>query len=343
MISIIVPIYNMEKYLRRCLDSLVNQATRKKYEIILVNDGSKDKSKNICEEYEKKYFNIKLVNQSNQGVSQARNTGIFNSSGEYIIFCDGDDELDINTIDSIYKNIDLYNPDLIIFGREDIQGDTVIAKYNKHNEINMLNCNNVKYVEEYFANGTHTFVVCNKVYKREIILKNKILFNKSLKLSEDTLFNLEYIIVANSFCENFTISYKKNCLDGSTIYRNIDNFFEKNIQFIDCFAEKLTTVQQEEFKKSIYKLYYFYGKISIFRVNEGIDGKSLFDKLIKIRSVLNDTRFIEGCSQEEGNRRGFKDNILYSLYRIKSSVLIYALFGFGRGIWRKIKKVIRKK
>lgn len=89
-VSIIVPVYNVEKHLNRCLDSLVTQ-DYKNFEIILINDGSTDTSEKICLDYSKKFKNIKLVTQHNQGVSAARNTGIRNSSGEYITFVDSDD------------------------------------------------------------------------------------------------------------------------------------------------------------------------------------------------------------------------------------------------------------
>ena len=90
MISVIVPIYNVEKYLEECLDSIKNQ-TYSNIEVILVNDGSTDKSKDICERYCKEDTRFKLINQANQGQSVARNNGVAASAGKYIAFVDSDD------------------------------------------------------------------------------------------------------------------------------------------------------------------------------------------------------------------------------------------------------------
>ena len=89
-VTVVVPVYNVEKYLIRCIESLINQ-TLKEIEIILVNDGSKDKSGKICEKYALKYKNIKVIHQLNKGLSGARNTGIKIAQGEYVGFVDSDD------------------------------------------------------------------------------------------------------------------------------------------------------------------------------------------------------------------------------------------------------------
>ena len=91
-VSIIIPVYNVEKYLKRCLDSVCNQAYEN-LEILIVNDGSKDGSLKICNEYANKYSNIKLLNQENQGLSESRNNGLKAATGEYVMFVDSDDWL----------------------------------------------------------------------------------------------------------------------------------------------------------------------------------------------------------------------------------------------------------
>ena len=102
-ISIIVPVYNAEKYLVKCLDSLVNQ-TKKNIEIILVNDGSKDKSIDILNEYKEKYPDmITIISQENQGQSAARNSGIENATGKYIDFVDSEDYVSENMFEKLYE------------------------------------------------------------------------------------------------------------------------------------------------------------------------------------------------------------------------------------------------
>ena len=102
--SFIVPVYNTEKYLKKCLDSLVNQ-TYDDFEIIIVNDGSTDNSKSIIDEYKKKNKNIVVINQENQGLSMARNNGVKKASGDYIIFVDSDDYVEEKLLEEINKNI----------------------------------------------------------------------------------------------------------------------------------------------------------------------------------------------------------------------------------------------
>ena len=94
-LSVIVPVYNTEKYLERCIDSIVNQ-TFKNVEILLINDGSTDNSIEICRRYEKNDERIKLINKQNSGVSETRNIGIENATGEFITFVDSDDEIALN-------------------------------------------------------------------------------------------------------------------------------------------------------------------------------------------------------------------------------------------------------
>lgn len=111
--SIVVPVYNTEKYLKKCLDSIVNQ-TYKDFELIIVNDGSTDGSKHIIDQYEKKYDNVVVINQVNQGLSAARNNGIKNTKGEYFLLVDSDDYIDRNLLEKLKNSVD-NNPDLVRF------------------------------------------------------------------------------------------------------------------------------------------------------------------------------------------------------------------------------------
>ncbi|MBE6024850.1 MAG: glycosyltransferase [Cellulosilyticum sp.] len=113
LISVIVPTYNVEKYISKCLDSIISQ-TYENIEIIVVNDGSTDNSLSIVEEYEKKDARIKVFSQKNQGLSAARNTGIDNSKGEYLLFIDSDDYIETNMIEVLENNIRENNADISI-------------------------------------------------------------------------------------------------------------------------------------------------------------------------------------------------------------------------------------
>lgn len=114
-ISVIVPVYNVEKYLSNCLDSIINQ-TFTDIEIICVNDGSKDSSRRILEKYKKKDSRIKIVDKKNGGLSSARNAGMRVATGEFYSFIDGDDWVDITMLEKLYDNITKLNTDIVICG-----------------------------------------------------------------------------------------------------------------------------------------------------------------------------------------------------------------------------------
>lgn len=111
-ISVIVPIYNVENYLKQCLDSIVNQ-TYKNLEIILIDDGSIDRSGKICDEYKLKDNRIKVIHKANEGLSAARNVGLLYATGEYISFIDSDDFIDINMYTILYNNINETKSDIV--------------------------------------------------------------------------------------------------------------------------------------------------------------------------------------------------------------------------------------
>ena len=113
MVSIIVPIYNSERYLHRCIDSLLLQSYED-IEFILVDDGSRDNSGTICDDYSVKDDRIKVIHQSNQGVSVARQTGLDHSSGEYIIHVDSDDWIEPTAIESLYEKAQKDDADMVI-------------------------------------------------------------------------------------------------------------------------------------------------------------------------------------------------------------------------------------
>ena len=112
-ISVIVPCYNVEKYLDDCLKSLLNQSF-KDFEIICINDGSKDSTLEILKKYEKSDKRIKVINQSNHGVSVARNAGVENSSGEYLTFIDSDDWVNANYLEKLYRSITSNNCEIAV-------------------------------------------------------------------------------------------------------------------------------------------------------------------------------------------------------------------------------------
>lgn len=203
LVSIIVPVYNVEQYLPQCLDSIVNQ-TYKNIEVICVNDGSLDNSINILEDYASRDERIKIVSQKNQGVSRARNLAHQYVNGDYIIYVDGDDWLDVNTCEIAVEKATESSADVVMWSyisesknRSDkkiIFGDEFIFDETKVKQ--MLHRRFIGIAGSELAHPEQADSLCpvwGKMYKSNIILKSNVKFVDLDKIGtyEDGLFNLE--------------------------------------------------------------------------------------------------------------------------------------------------------
>lgn len=211
-ISIIVPVYNAELYLKRFLDSLVKNK-QYIYETLLIDDGSTDNSANICKKYANKYKFIKYIYQKNQGPSAARNKGLDMANGKYIVFIDSDDYIgDIkNVVDTINNN---NNVDYFIFPNIYKDINSKIESVNRNYKFGIFEMNKNKIIIKKMIKDECINAPWSKIYKKEIIDKYNIRFDKRYKLAEDLLFNISYI----SKCNNFIIgkcSFYFYCFNGA--------------------------------------------------------------------------------------------------------------------------------
>lgn len=186
-VSVIVPVYNVEQYLERCLKSLIEQ-TLKEIEIICVNDGSKDNSLSILKDYAKKDSRIKIINKENEGISAARNSGIDIAKGEYISFIDSDDWVDLDFLEKLYKSAIKVNADIAAAGiiRTGQKTRKIFLEFKK--EI-ITDDTNRKFEICDIPDKCYT---CNKIY-RTSKLKNYGIRFKDKALYEDIIFSPEAI------------------------------------------------------------------------------------------------------------------------------------------------------
>lgn len=191
-ISIVIPIFNKEKFLNRCIDSVINQ-TYRNIEIILVNDGSTDNSLNICNEY-KKYNNIKVINKENGGVSDARNVGIENSNGEYITFIDPDDCVSETYIENLYKRIIKYRADIAIENPIKYRNGEEIHRNIKIDDDIILEKKDQFLIELFNAKYFHN-TCWGKIYNNQLVKKVK--FDINMSIGEDLKFLVEIFTMAN--------------------------------------------------------------------------------------------------------------------------------------------------
>lgn len=183
VISIIVPVYNVENYLTKCLDSLIHQKSNN-YEIILVNDGSTDDSHKLCLNYQKKFpEKVKYFLKENSGLSETRNFGIKKASGKYIMFVDSDDYLDSNSIDKLIKLIKLNSPDILYFGYYYETEDVMEKRFTYFSEKDKL-YDLDEYMMSELKQRNLSIPACFAVYKKDLIIENDLYFASGI-LHED--------------------------------------------------------------------------------------------------------------------------------------------------------------
>lgn len=223
-ISIIIPVYNAEAYIHKCVESILNQSY-KSFEIILINDGSTDNSGSICDEYAKKDNRIIVQHKVNGGVSSARNKGIDMASGEYILFVDSDDWIEPNALEILLTHINMNNSDVIIFSlvTDLFSNDKLIKSYTKgfykKHEISVqeLRSNFLYYLN---SSGLHPSWMY--LFKGNIITNERLYFNNNLVLYEDFDFNLRYLKYCNkiSFIPEVLYHYNVNASINQLEKRN---------------------------------------------------------------------------------------------------------------------------
>ncbi|ETJ20217.1 Glycosyltransferase family 2 [human gut metagenome] len=298
-LSIIIPVYNAENYLNECIEALLNQKF-KDCEFIFINDGSTDKSINIIKEYISRDSRIKLLNQKNKGVSEARNIGILNSSGRYITFVDADDCIDKYIYEKVNQFLSKNNWDVLIYNiEEEIDGIKNIIKYDFPSEKTFEE----EYIKEniipIFIREDKLNSVCNKVYKKSFISSYKIKFPKGVALGEDCIFNI------NVFNQISTCGYLNYT---GYYYRETKNSATRNINFNSDIKRAL----------DIYKL--DYNKIYNIKME-----KEKLKKLKSIRLINTIKAYIYIIFKNNYNRKTTKNYVKKILYNdnIQKALKVY--------------------
>lgn len=274
--SIIIPVYNVEKYLHRCLDSVINQ-TYTKLEIILVNDGSKDNSGIICDKYAESDSRIRVIHQKNQGVSSARNAGLNIATGDYISFIDPDDYIELNMYEQLSLHLSEHAVDIVRFGalrNGDVlnwlpfEGFYEGEDFEKEILLPMIG-------SEKFGGMFILGVLWMHVFKRDLIEKHNIRFNKKLRRCEDRLFTISCMMFSSGELflrdtlyhyiindESLSNKYDSDRWEQENLYlENLKNLYtkNKNTTFVelangrqanDYILRVITSINQEYFSNN---------------------------------------------------------------------------------------------
>lgn len=332
LISIIMPVYNAEKYLNRSIESIMNQ-TYNNIEIILVNDGSTDNSLSICSNYQKIDSRIKLINQENQGVSFARNKGIDESTGDYIMFIDSDDYIEKNMIEDMVAKITKDDIDLVISGikmnyirKGQVVGEEKYQLKDKMYSIEEMLNDILIDIDLICICGP-----CCKLYKTEILKNSKIKFTNEFTMGEDTWYNLDYIdactgkvvtmsnIYYNYMRENPNSLFTKYYDDYIKITEKVYN------KFLNLLERKANNETVDRYKKTyIFNLIYA-NAINLKYVTTYKKKMADLEYSLKNNVVVNNIRNI--------NSNGIKEKVFCVLIKHKCKYILYLYFKL-RISWR---------
>lgn len=305
LISIIVPVFNVEKYLSQCINSILNQ-TYSEIELILIDDGSTDKSAEICDYYKELDKRVQVIHQANNGVSKARNNGIINSRGEFIMFVDSDDWIELNSCE-ILLNCALKNQADIIMGgyiREFKNKSLKKYIYNENRIFENKECISLHRRQFGLLNGElknpeNLDVLapcCMKLYRTSIIKDNNILFDdiKDIGTFEDGLFNIKlFKFVEKAVFLNFSFYHyrKVNEISITTKYKE-----ELKIQWNTLYQILYKHIEEnelnDEFKIALNN------RIALNVLGLGLNicnsNNNIIWKLMQINEILNDEH-IKNC------------------------------------------------
>lgn len=242
-LSIIIPAYNVEDNIQQCIEKILNNKS-KEYEIIIINDGSNDKTHEICQEILKITNKIKYIYRKNEGCSRTRNQGIKLAKGEYIWFIDSDDFIENGAVDEIIKILKSNKKDLILFGYNKIYKNGIKEKRIPKEIVEKEDI----YKQTLFFNSPW-----NKIYKKDIILKNKIYFIENCHMGEDLNFNFKffhYICFDKiMICSKVYYNYKET--DGAT-----SNFIKRKEIFVSFDDIIQFYAKKNKNMKKVLKNYY---------------------------------------------------------------------------------------
>lgn len=239
--SVIIPAYQCADTIQHTVESVLNSGLTD-FEIILINDGSTDSTPEICDSLAKKYTEVVCIHKENEGVSTARNRGIEEATGDYILFIDSDDTIDEKALNEACKRIDKHSPDMLIFGLSfDYLADNKI--YRRDNMV--YPAEGVFYPEQWSEIFSELFQhnslspVWNKFFKTELIKKNNISFDKELFLMEDFLFVLDCMKTSKTIYLHNKIAYRYYQPENdSRVYARLDRVTDIN-SYIEPFVNSI--------------------------------------------------------------------------------------------------------
>ena len=279
LISIIIPVFNVEQYIERCIKSVIKQSY-KNIEIIIINDGTQDSSGEICDKYAMKDCRIRLIHKENEGVSKSRNIGIGMATGKYITFIDSDDYVEKDYIKVLYELCNKNDADISICGVKDIEDIEDIEdteKIKKQSKSVKKTCNSKEAVKELLLEKYFTCVIWGKIYKKTLFKQEK--FNEDIKIAED----FDLLIRVMQKCKKISINtfekmYCYQIRKDSVTAQNYNKDFENEIKITERILKKFEKEENEFLNYAIKR----YIRINVSCINKILKNNIEDNKIQKI-------------------------------------------------------------
>jgi len=291
LFSIIVPVYNISKYLNECVDSILNQ-TYQNYELILVDDGSTDGCSDICDEYAANDNRVRVIHKENGGLVSARKAGVEVAQGKYILNVDGDDYLDTEALKILSDICEKTDTDVIAYDyyrfsdKEKVHNSSSVNEgfYNSHDElINLRKKILFNFEKRFFTYGIEPSL-CSKAIRKDLYAKYQLLSDSSVSIGEDLMVSLPILLEANSIyvLKKPLYYYRKN---ESSMTRNYNHtHFEDLLSIIKYFKSN----PRFEMDDIIIQLdAYIYNKLYNIFISEAIFLKSLFKTIKQLNKYMD--------------------------------------------------------
>lgn len=298
-ISVIVPVYNAEKYLRRCVDSILAQ-TFTDFELLLIDDGSKDCSGAICDEYAAMDSRVRVFHQPNGGVSSARNLGLDNAKGEWIAFVDSDDWVAPEYLDVLSST----KSDLTLSYYKAIGWKEWVNNPYKDKDYTFTE------LSSFFKEHMHTPMIWAALFRLKLLNDNVIRFDESISYGEDSIFMVKYMSVICSAATRSTATYYYNCTNQDSASYSF-NDINKYLRFVDIFSKELHRLNSRMNADITSLIYGILGERITHMINIAVHCNSLSS----LRMIRSNSTVISTITSENFVSRTRVQKCLYKLFK----------------------------
>ncbi len=334
--SVIVPVYNVEKYLRQCVDSLLAQ-TVPFYEILLVDDGSKDNSGAICDEYAAQHDCVRVVHKQNAGLGMARNTGLDNITGDFVAFVDSDDYLAPDWLEAMTHTLEQAETDMCKSGFQRVQDDgTVFYRTDYADEVFDGEQARSAFAPRLLGSlpdkkDSLEMCVCGVLYSAKPIREHGLRFLSEREiLSEDLPFNIAYLQHADGACTTSYIGYNYRANPASLTKSYRADRFERSCHF---YREMSSTLEHlgydEQTQMRFDRLFFVYIKACVSQESRAVSGHGAKQSLENIRRICRDGLVAQIVTTYPIRKLGLKQRVFVYMLRLRAARLLYAFANKG--------------